>query len=72
MIINEQRSLRDHRWFGFGLFAVAVAYGIRAVAYGIRVQLGPMALNFPFVIFIPFVVLTTFLGGALRASCQAR
>jgi hypothetical protein len=57
-LFSLTQPLRDHRWFGFvfGLFAVGAAYGI-------RVLLGPMALNFPFVIFIPSVVLTTFLGG---------
>jgi signal transduction histidine kinase/CheY-like chemotaxis protein len=57
-LFSFTQPLRDHRWFGFvfGLFAVGAAYSI-------RVLLGPMALNFPFVIFIPFVVLTTFLGG---------
>ncbi len=57
-LFSLTQPLRDRRWFGFvfGMFAVVAAYGI-------RVLLGPMALNFPFVIFIPFVVLTTFLGG---------
>lgn len=52
------QPLRDRRWFGyiFGLFAVLLSLAI-------RVSLGDAALKFPFVIFIPPVVLTTFLGG---------
>ena len=52
------QPLRDRRWFGyvFGLFAIMGSLAI-------RIGLGDAALRFPFVIFIPPVVLTTFLGG---------
>jgi PAS domain S-box-containing protein len=60
------QPLRDRRWFGlvFGLFAILVAYAI-------RLSLGDEALKFPFVIFIPFVVLTTFLGGLVPGIASA-
>jgi PAS domain S-box-containing protein len=60
------QPLRDRRWFGFifGFFAVLVALAI-------RIYLGDEALKFPFVIFIPFVVLTTFLGGVLPGITAA-
>lgn len=60
------QRLRTHRWFGFvfGFFAVLAAYAI-------RLYLGAEALQFPFVIFIPFVVLTTFLGGLLPGIAAA-
>ena len=56
-LITLTQPLRDRRWFGyvFGLFAVLISLGVRIV-------LGDPALKFPFVIFIPAVVLTTFLG----------
>jgi len=52
------QPLRDRRWFGFvfGFFTVLIGFAF-------RIWLGDEALKFPFVIFIPFVVLTTFLGG---------
>ena len=57
-LVSLTQPLRDRRWFGyiFGLFAVLIAYGV-------RIKLGDAALKFPFVIFIPPVVLTAFLGG---------
>jgi signal transduction histidine kinase len=57
-LLTMTQPLRDRRWFGFvfGLFAVLVSLAI-------RIALGDTALKFPFVIFIPPVVLTTFLGG---------
>jgi signal transduction histidine kinase/CheY-like chemotaxis protein len=50
--------LRAHRWFGYAFGVISVL-----ASYGIRVALGDLALHFPFVIFLPSVVLTTFLGG---------
>jgi signal transduction histidine kinase/ActR/RegA family two-component response regulator len=50
--------LRAHRWFGYAIGVISVL-----ASYGIRVALGDLALHFPFVIFLPSVVLTTFLGG---------
>jgi signal transduction histidine kinase/ActR/RegA family two-component response regulator len=57
-LVSLTQPLRDRRWFGyaFGLFTLLIAYGV-------RISLGDAALRFPFVIFIPPVVLTTFLGG---------
>ena len=57
-LVSLTQPLRDRRWFGyiFGLFAVLIAYGV-------RIKLGDAALKFPFVIFIPPVVLAAFLGG---------
>jgi signal transduction histidine kinase len=52
------QPLRDRRWFGYGF-----GLGALLVSLAIRVALGDIALRFPFVIFIPTVVLTTFLGG---------
>jgi len=65
-LFTMTQPLRDRRWFGFvfGFFAILVAFAI-------RVALGDEALKFPFVIFIPFVVLTTFLGGVLPGVAAA-
>lgn len=60
------QPLRDRYWFGFVFGLVAIL-----IALAIRILLGDEALKFPFVIFIPFVVLTTFLGGLLPGITAA-
>ena len=52
------QPLRDQRWFGYAFAFISIG-----AAFGVRVALGPIALKFPFIIFLPPVVLTTFLGG---------
>jgi signal transduction histidine kinase len=52
------QPLREKPWFGYMFAVISVA-----AAFGVRVALGPLALKFPFIIFLTPVVLTTFLGG---------
>jgi signal transduction histidine kinase/CheY-like chemotaxis protein len=52
------KRLRAHSWLGYAFGVISVL-----ASYEIRVALGDLALHFPFVIFLPCVVLTTFLGG---------
>jgi PAS domain S-box-containing protein len=65
-LFTMTQALRDRRWFGFVFGFCAVLIG-----FAIRVYLGDEALKFPFVIFIPFVVLTTFLGGLIPGIAAA-
>jgi signal transduction histidine kinase/ActR/RegA family two-component response regulator len=60
------QPLRDRRWFGYSFGLVAIL-----VCLAVRFALGDAALKFPFVIFIPAVVLTTFLGGLLPGIAAA-
>lgn len=60
------RPLRDRPWLGFFVGLVAVLLGL-----AVRMALGDLALKFPFVIFIPFVALTTFLGGLIPGIAAA-
>ncbi len=57
-LFTMTQALRDRPWFGYLFGFVAVLLSL-----AIRLALGDTALKFPFVIFIPPVVLTTFLGG---------
>jgi signal transduction histidine kinase/CheY-like chemotaxis protein len=64
-LFTMTQPLRDRRWFGYAFGLVAVL-----ICTAVRFALGDAALKFPFVIFIPAVVLTTFLGG-LRPGIAA-
>ncbi len=57
-LITLTQPLRDRRWFGYVFGPLAILASL-----GVRIALGDAALKFPFVIFIPAVVVTTFLGG---------
>jgi signal transduction histidine kinase/CheY-like chemotaxis protein len=57
-LIKLTQPLRQRPWFGYGFGVLAVA-----AAYGVRLALNSQAASYPFIIFIPAVVLTTFLGG---------
>ncbi len=67
MILRTSTTpLRDRPWLGVVASLAAVA-----VSYGIRVMLGPAAEGFPFVIFIPPVVLVTFCFGLVPGILAA-
>ena len=57
-LLSATQPLRDRPAFGYAFGLISVALAI-AVCFA----LGPMAARFPFVIFLPPVVLTTLLGG---------
>ena len=57
-LFASTQSLRDRQWPGYLIGILAVA-----ASFGVRVALGDAALKFPFVIFLPPVVLTAFFGG---------
>ena len=68
-LFSATQPLRDHRLFGY-LFGLATV----ALSVAVCLALGDMASRFPFVIFLPPVVLTTFLGGmrqGIFAACLA-
>ena len=52
------RSIRNRRWAGYLIGIVTVSFST-----GVCLGLGEAAYKFPFVIFLPPVVLTTFVGG---------
>ena len=65
-LLTSTQFLRDRPWLGVPASIAAVAF-----SYGIRELLGPAAEGFPFVIFIPPVVLVTFCCGTLPGILTA-
>ena len=65
-LLTSTQFLRDRVWLGLMASIAAVAF-----SYGIRELLGPAAEGFPFVIFIPPVVLVTFCCGTLPGILTA-
>ena len=57
-LLTSTQWIRDRVWIGMLIGIAAVAVSLAA-----RVALGDAALGFPFVIFLPPVVLTTFVAG---------
>ena len=57
-LFSFTQSVRDRRWIGYFIGIAAVGLSL-----GVRILLGDVALKFPFVIFLPPVILTTFVGG---------
>ena len=65
-LLTSTQAIRDRP--SIGLFAGVAAV---ALSYGVRVALGDAALGFPFVIFLPPVVLVTFVCGVLPGIATA-
>ena len=65
-LLTSTQSLRERPWLGVLASVAAVA-----LSYGVRVLLGPAAEGFPFVIFIPPVVLVTFCCGTMPGILAA-
>ncbi len=57
-VFVRTQALRDRRWLGYGISFVSVLLSL-----GVRYALGEAAYKFPFVLFLPAVVVTTFVGG---------
>lgn len=57
-VFTLTQPVRDRAWQGYLIGVAAVALSL-----AVRFALGDIALKFPFVIFLPPVVLTTFVGG---------
>ncbi len=52
------QPIRDRPWQGYAIGIASVA-----LALGARLTVGDALINFPFLVFLPAVVLTTFVGG---------
>ena len=57
-VFVRTQTIRDRRWLGYIIACVSVLLSL-AVRYG----LGEAAYKFPFVLFLPAVIVTTFVGG---------
>ncbi len=66
-IFEATAPLRAHPWFGhaFGIAAVLLAFWLRSEVEGV------LKGGLPFVTFIPAIVLTTFVGGAVPGVLSA-
>lgn len=65
-LISSLQPKVHRRWLGYLVGCAGVF-----VAFLVRLALGEMALRFPFVIFLPAVVVATFLGGLLPGIVTA-
>ncbi len=57
-VFVRTQALRDRWWLGY-----AIAFASVLLSLAIRYALGEAAYKFPFVLFLPAVIVTTFLGG---------
>ena len=57
-VFVRTQTLRDRRWLGY-----AIAFASVLLSLGVRYALGEAAYKFPFVLFLPAVIVTTFIGG---------
>ena len=57
-VFVRTQAIRDRRWLGFG-----IAFASVLLSLGVRYALGQAAYKFPFVLFLPAVIVTTFVGG---------